>query len=198
MTARLSAFLVWGLLACCSGYWLLQLFARPLATPDQAHTVSEQGPLRSDLSRLLGVTPAEAAPEAAPVQGRFELLGVVAPKSEAARRAGEGVALIAVDGQPRTVRVGAPVEGGLSLLSVEASSATLGGEGQARLTLQIAPRAAPATGQLAPAQPSATVLGGTPPQPPMVADPQGQPQQPQQPPRPPVQAPTQVMPPTDR
>lgn len=197
MTARLSAFFVWGLLACCSGYWLLQLFARPLATPAQARTVSDQGPLRSDLGRLLGVTSAEAAPEAAPVQGRFELLGVVAPKSEAARRAGEGVALIAVDGQPRTVRVGAPVEGGLYLLSVEAAGATLGGEGQARLTLQIAPRPAPATGQLAPAQPSATVLGGTPPQQqaPVAADQQGQPPHP---PRPPVQVPTQVMPPNDR
>lgn len=206
MTARVSAFLVWGLLACCSCYWLLQLGARPLATPAQALAVTDQGPLHTDLSRLFGVTPAEAVPEAAPAQSRFELLGVVAPKSEAARRAGEGVALISVDGQPRTVRVGAPVEGGLYLLSVQASSATLGGEGQATLTLQIVQGAAPATGQLLPAAPSTTVLGGTPQQ---ATDPQAPPlqqqgaqpqqQQQQQPPRPPLQIPTQVMrSPTDR
>lgn len=211
MTARLSAFFIWGLLACCSCYWLLQLGARPLATPAQALAVSDQGPLQTDLSRLFGVTPADAAPEAAPAQSRFELLGVVAPKDEAARRAGEGVALISVDGQPRTVRVGAPVEGGLYLLSVAANSVTLGGEGQASLTLQIAPRAAPATGQLMPAAPSNTVLGGTPHQP--QPDPQAPPaplqqslqqQQPphlqaSSPPRPPLQIPTQVMrSPTDR
>ena len=204
MTARLCAFLVWGLLACCSGYWLLQLAARPLATPSQALAVTDRGPLHADLSRLLGVTAAEAAPEAAPAQSRFELLGVVAPKSEAARQAGEGVALIAVDGQPRTVRVGAPLEGGLYLLSVEAGSATLGGAGQATQTLQIAPRATPATGQLLPATPSATVLGGVPQQ----ADPQAPPLQVMQqpapqgqpaPPRQPLQIPTQVMrSPTDR
>jgi general secretion pathway protein C len=202
MIARLSAFFVWGLLACCSGYWLLQLGARPLATPAQALAVTDQGPLHTDLGRLLGVTPAEAAPLAAPVQSRYELLGVVAPKSEAARRAGEGVALIAVDGQPRTVRVGAAIEEGFYLLSVEARSATLGGEGKAELTLQIAPHAAPATGQLAPAAPSTTVLGGMPPQ---ALDPQAPPlmqqgaQVQQQPPRQPLQIPTQVMrSPTDR
>ncbi len=205
MTARVSAFFVWGLLACCICYWLLQLGARPLATPAQALAVTDQGPLRSDLTRLFGVTPVDAAPEAAPVQSRFELIGVAAPKSEAARAAGEGVALISVDGQPRTVRVGAPVEGGLYLLSVSANGAVLGGEGQASLTLQIVPRAAPATGQLMPAAPSNTVLGGTPQQlqQQQVVDPQAPPlQQPsmqqqgqaqQQPQRPPLQIPTQVM-----
>ncbi|MDM4766421.1 hypothetical protein [Pelomonas sp. SE-A7] len=192
MIARLSAFFSWGLLACCAAFWLLQFGARPLAQPQQALAVSERGPVQSDLSRLLGVTPAEAPVEAAPTQSRYELLGVVAAKSEAARNAGEGLALISVDGQPRTVRVGAPLEPGLHLLAVDARSATIGGDGRPSQTLQIVPPAAPATGQLQPAQASPTVLGGTPPQL-QTVDPQAAPPLQVMPggPRPPQAPPTQ-------
>lgn len=158
------AFSVWLLLGGSVAYWGLQLFARPLAMPASVLPAGEARSAQVDLSRLLGVTPVEAvaAPEAA-VSTRLRLLGVVAPKSAQAADAGEGVALIEVDGVARTVRVGAAVDGDLRLLRVDARSASLGLAGQApSQVLQISPPAAPATGSLPPAAPSNIVLGGNP------------------------------------
>ena len=151
------AFLVWALLACSGVYWALQAFTHPLATPALARQAGGSGPLRGDWSRLLGVTPAEAAPLAS---SRYQLLGVVAPKTEAARQAGEGVALIAVDGIARTVRVGAEVDSGLHLIAVDADSATLGGDSQASIHLPLPAPTAPSVGAPPVAAPSNTVLGG--------------------------------------
>ena len=158
------AFSVWLLLGGSVAYWGLQLFARPLATPGAVLPAGEARSAQVDLSRLLGVTPAEvvAEPEVA-ASTRMRLLGVVAPKSAQAAQAGEGVALIEVDGVARTVRVGAVVDGDLRLLRVDARSASLGLAGQApSQVLQISPPAAPATGSLPPAVPSNIVLGGSP------------------------------------
>jgi general secretion pathway protein C len=123
------------------------------------------------------------------VSSRLRLVGVVAPKSARAAEAGEGVALIEVDGVTRTVRVGAVVDGDLRLLRVDARSASLGRVGQApSQVLQIVPPAAPSTGSLPPATPSNVVLGGNPPGTmaapsgavPLQLQPQPQPQPPQQ------------------
>jgi general secretion pathway protein C len=125
---------------------------------------SEQSGAQADLSRLLGRTAvaAVAAVEAV-VDSRMRLLGVAAPRDPKAAARGEGVALIEVDGVARTVRVGAPVEGGLTLLRVDARSASLGPVGgPASQTLQITPPAPAATGALPPAAPSPVVLGGMP------------------------------------
>lgn len=158
----MMAFLVWGLLACAAVYWLIQLLARPLAAPAHALAVVEQRSGAADLTRMLGAAPVAAA-EAPPVaESRFSLLGVVAPKSLQASQAGEGVALIAVDGVPRTVRIGAVLEGELRLLAVDARSAQLGQGGAVTLTLNLAPPAPAATGSLPSAQPSPTVIGGQP------------------------------------
>ncbi len=165
MQVRLTAFLVWLLVGGSAAYWGLQLFAKPLAMPAAALPAGEGGMPRADLGRLLGATAsqADAQPEA-PASTRLRLLGVVAPKNARAAEAGEGVALIEVDGVARTVRVGAVVDGELRLLRVDARSASLGAPGQApSQTLQIQPQAAPATGSLPLATPSATVLGGSPP-----------------------------------
>ncbi|MDN3921146.1 hypothetical protein [Roseateles violae] len=181
MLARLMAFLVWGLLACSGVYWMLQLLARPL--PTQAPPVAERGAAAADLSRLLGAA-IVSAPEAAPApaeEARFKLLGVVAPKSAQATAAGEGVALIAVDGVARTVRVGAAVDGELRLLAVDARSARLGREGGSSLSLQLAPPTSANTGSLQPAVPSSTILGGAHGQPPPGLPPQVQPQPPMMP-----------------
>ncbi|KQY89057.1 hypothetical protein ASD35_16230 [Pelomonas sp. Root1444] len=172
---------MWLLLGGSVAYWGLQLFARPLAMPPSAVPAGEARATQVDLGRLLGVAPPEpvAAPEVAP-STRLRLLGVVAPKSARAADAGEGVALIEVDGVPRTVRVGAVVDGELRLLRVDTRSASLGLVGQAPTqVLEISPPAAPMTGSLPPAAPSPVVLGGNPPaaaeqmQPP-VQPPQGQ------------------------
>jgi general secretion pathway protein C len=172
MLARLMAFLVWGLLAGSGVYWLVHLLARPL--PTQAAPVSEHNVAAADLSRLFGAAAASGAPlplEPA-VESRFKLLGVVAPKSARAAAAGEGVALIAVDGIARTVRVGAAVDGELRLLAVNARSAGLGREGTVSLNLQLASPAPAGTGMLAPAAPSPTILGGNVPLPPANVVPQ--------------------------
>jgi len=158
------AFSVWLLLGGSVAYWGLQLFARPLAMPVSVLPAGEARSAQVDLSRLLGATPAEAGPAPEAVAStRLRLLGVVAPKSARAAEAGEGVALIEVDGVARTVRVGAIVDGELRLLRVNARSASLGLAGQAASQiLEISPPAAPATGSLPPATPSPTVLGGDP------------------------------------
>jgi general secretion pathway protein C len=157
------AFLVWSLLGVSAAYWGLQLFVRPQATPADAVAATESHAERADLSRLLGVTPVQAAEPEVQAQSRMRLIGVVAPKSDRAARAGEGLALIEVDGVARTVRVGARIDGDLQLLRVDAKSASLGLAGQAPTqVLQLTPPAAPATGSLPAAEPSPVVLGAKP------------------------------------
>ena len=159
------AFWVWLLLGGTVAYWGLQLFARPLAMPASVLPASEVQAGSVDLARLLGAAAPEVAPEPdlAP-STRLRLVGVVAPKSAKAAEAGEGVALIEVDGVTRTVRVGAVVDGELRLLRVDARSAGLGRVGQAPTqVLQMSPPVAPATGSLMAAAPSPVVLGGNPP-----------------------------------
>ncbi|MCV2365442.1 hypothetical protein LNV23_18495 [Paucibacter sp. DJ1R-11] len=162
MLARMMAFLVWGLLACSVVYWLIQLMARPVAAPLHAQAVLEQRSGTADLTRLFGAAPVAAPEVALPADSRFSLLGVVAPRNLQASQAGEGVALIAVDGVPRTVRIGAVLDGELRLLSVQGNSAQLGRDGVVSMTLNLAPPLPAATGSLPPAANSPTVLGGQP------------------------------------
>ena len=161
------AFLVWGLLAFSAAYWLVHLLAKPLSTPSQAQPAAEQRSGQADLTRLFGAATLTAAAAAPPVESRFKLLGVVAPNFAGAgqRRgaAGEGVALIAVDGVARTVRIGALVDTDLQLLAVEARSVSLGRGGLVSLSLQMEAPVIAATGALLPAPLSQTVLGGNPP-----------------------------------
>ncbi|MFG6432371.1 hypothetical protein [Roseateles sp. LYH14W] len=157
-------FSVWLLLGGSVAYWGLQLLARPLAMPVSVLPADSAQAAQVDLGRLLGVVAAEAAPAPELVPSTsLRLLGVVAPKNARAADAGEGVALIDVDGVPRTVRVGAVVDGELHLLRVDTRSASLGRLGQApSQVLEISPPAAPMTGSLPPAAPSPIVLGGNP------------------------------------
>lgn len=158
-------FSVWLLLGGSLAFWGLQLFARPLAMPASVLPAGEaqSGPV--DLARLLGAVAAEAPPEPeVAASTRLRLVGVVAPKNPRSADAGEGVALIEVDGVTRTVRVGAIVDGDLRLLRVATRSASLGRLGEAASqVLEIAPPTGPVTGSLAPALPSPVVLGGNPP-----------------------------------
>ncbi|MBV8379910.1 MAG: hypothetical protein JO369_03990 [Paucibacter sp.] len=138
MFARLSAFLVWGLLAACLVFWAMQLLATPLHASAQ---VAAASPLQqAGLDRLFGAN-APAAIAAQPGQERFVLLGVVAPRA-VAQRDREGLALISVDGQARTVRLGGVVDGDLRLIGVEPRAAHLGHDGTTQMTLQL-PDAAP-------------------------------------------------------
>lgn len=184
--------MVWALAAAGALLWGLKLFVKAPAAPPHTQLADAGGLARGDLTRLLG---AEAAPEAPPQavepgpDARFQLIGVVSPRSPQAAR--EGVALIAVDGKPpRAYRVGAVIDGQNVLQSVNARGATLGPrDGAALVALNLPPPAPPATGVPTSATPGMPVpaMPGMPGarfgQP---VQPQIQPQMPQQ-----MQAPTQ-------
>ena len=149
MLSRLSAFVVWALVAATVVFWGLRLSVRAPGAPPYAVAVGEGTALRGDLSRLLGTAPVAvvaAAPEAA---SRFRLLGVVAPK-DAGAGGTSGVALIAVDGKlPKAFRVGSNVDGDLVLQSVSLRSASIATSHNApAVTLDLPPPVPAATGTL--------------------------------------------------
>lgn len=149
---------VWALVAAAAVAWGLRVFVQPLPVPAGAAVADTAPVLQADLTRLLGADPpppATAPEEAAPPPDtRFTLVGVVAPRGAGAAgrpsRSSDGVALIAIDGQPaRAYRVGARVEGETVLQSVNARGAELGPRGgPARIALALPPPAPPATGSL--------------------------------------------------
>jgi general secretion pathway protein C len=168
MLARLTAFVVWGLVAATAVFWGLRLLVRPQPAPTYAVAVGDGTAIRGDLSRLLGAAPVAAspnAPSAPELSSRFRLLGIMAPKEvPAAGTSGPGFALIAVDGKPpRAYAVGATLDTGLVLQAVSLRTASIGpAEGSAAVMLEIPPLPVPATGtlpamgQAAPATPPAT------------------------------------------
>ena len=164
MLARGWAFGVWALVAAAALYWGLKLFVKAPPAPPQAVLATSASGARGDLTRLFG---ADAAPPAAEPQpaadARFQLLGVLSPRSAAAAQ--EGLALIAVDGKPaKAFRVGAQVEGDTVLQAVRARGATLGPRGgPAGVALEIAPPAPAATGTLPDAAGRAAAAGTAPP-----------------------------------
>lgn len=176
MFARLSAFVVWALVAAAAVAWGLKLAAKPLVAPAQTLLAAPAPAAGGDWSRLFGAAPpppaepaAAAAPLPPPESSRFQLIGVVAPRSSSATT--QGVALIAVDGKaPRAYRVGAVIEGEQVLRSVQQRAVSIGPRrGEPTLTLELPPLPPPATGVPvaggAPggpvqAMPTAPVIGG--------------------------------------
>lgn len=153
MSARWWTLGVWALAAASAAYWGLRLFTNPQPVPAHAKPVEVSGAARGDLTRLFGVDApppvAEAPVEPAP-DARFQLIGVLSPRSPQAAR--EGVALIAVDGKPaRAYRIGAVVDGNNVLKSVNPRGAMLGPrDGAALVALNLAPPPPAATGTLPP------------------------------------------------
>jgi general secretion pathway protein C len=177
MWARWVTFLLWAAVAASVVAWGLQLFVTAPAAPRGAVVADASLALRGDVTRVLGVdAPPAASPEAeaAPAtDARFQLVGVVAPRSAAAG-AREGVALIAVDGKPaRAYRVGAVVEApDLILKRVGARAAELARrDGGPSIALEIPPLPPPATGTLPGADGSGDAAAGVAPAPPPVAAP---------------------------
>lgn len=158
MPAKLSAFVIWVLVAAGLVFWGYRLFGRPLPAPANVQTVGEGAVARGDLGRLLGAAPVPVANEPPPVaveSNRFRLLGVLAPVASATagattRVTGAGVALIAVDGKPaRAFTVGARLDGDLVLQSVARRSAAIGPVGgPPSVVLELPPPAPPTTGTL--------------------------------------------------
>ena len=169
LSARWWTLVVWALAAAAALFWGLKLFVKAPLAPPHTQLADASGSVRGDLTRLLGgdaipEAPTEAA-EPAP-DSRFQLLGVVSPRSPQAAR--EGVALIAVDGKPpKAYRVGAVIDGQNVLQSVNARGATLGPrDGGALVALNLAPPAPPMTGVPTPLP---GMPGGPPPGMPMPA-----------------------------
>jgi general secretion pathway protein C len=127
-----STFVVWGLVAASAVYWGMKLSSGSSA-PVAPAVRAAPPPDPAAIARLLGAVPVAAAPVAS-LASRFQLLGVVADVD------GGGAALIAVDGKPpKPFRVGANVDEGLVLQSVEPRRATLGptAKSPAALTLEL-------------------------------------------------------------
>ncbi|HLL17340.1 MAG TPA: type II secretion system protein N [Rubrivivax sp.] len=149
LSARWWTLVVWALAAAAALFWGLKLFVKAPPAPPHTQLADASGSARGDLTRLLGADAVQEAPpeaaEPAP-DARFQLIGVVSPRSPQAAR--EGVALIAVDGKPpRAYRVGAVIEGQHVLQSVNARGATLGPrDGAPVVALNLAPPAPPTTG----------------------------------------------------
>lgn len=174
MSVRWLTFVLWAALAASGVAWALKLFVTPMPAPREARVADAGTALRGDVTRVLGVDAPPPAAEAAasePVaDARFQLVGVVAPRSRHPVR--EGVALIAVDGKPaRAYRVGAPVDEGTVLKAVRARGADLGPrEGAPTIALEVPPLPPAATGTL-PAATSAPAVSTTRPRPGMPAPP---------------------------
>jgi len=150
MSARLSAFVIWALVAASAAFWGLRLAVHPAAPPP--HVVATADPLTAsgDLTRLLGARPAAATTAAAPdAASRFRLLGIVAQREPQSPR---GVALIAIDGKPaRAFPVGATVDGDLVLQSVSMRTAAIGpAQGRQTMVLEVPKLPVAATGTLPP------------------------------------------------
>ena len=128
-----STFALWGLVAASAVYWGMKLGSSGGTVPPAPPVRSAPSTDPVAVARLLGSTPAAAAPTPA-LSSRFSLLGVVAGED------GGGAALIAVDGKPpKPFRVGSTIEDGLVLQSVEARRATIGADmkSPASLTLEL-------------------------------------------------------------
>ena len=143
------------LLAASAVYWGLRLFVTAPGLPVGTVVATMGAAGQGDLTRLLGAdapAPSPAAAAEPPPDARFQLIGVVTPRLRSA--AGEGLALIAVDGKPaRAYRVGSVVDGQTVLKTVAPKGAQLGPrEGAALIQLQLA---APT--------PAATSANGAPP-----------------------------------
>ena len=135
MLSRFAAFVIWASVAASLVFWAARLLVTPMPVPPHAALVSTATASKGDLARLFGSTAVAVAPmnkSAPPVSAevRYQLVGVVAPRSAAARA--EGVAVIAFDGKPaKAYRVGTAVDGELVLLAVHSRGASLGAVGQA-------------------------------------------------------------------
>lgn len=153
MAARLSAFVIWALVAAGMVFWGYRLWGGAAPLPANAQIVREAAGPRADLTRVLGAGPVQAelaAPVPVAQSSRFRLVGVLAPKAGGGSAEGSGVALIAVDGRPpRAYVVGARVEGDLMLAAVSHRSASLAtAPGAPGMLLELPPLPPPTTGTL--------------------------------------------------
>jgi general secretion pathway protein C len=132
-----STFALWALLAASAAFWALKISATHGAAAAPVVTRVQIQPDPAVVARLLGAAPTVGAAPAASLSSRFALIGVVSSPTR------QGAALISVDGKPaKPFRVGANIDEGLVLQSVESRRAVLAAsaDGPAMLTLELPPR----------------------------------------------------------
>jgi len=129
---------LWLVAGLTAGYWTLQALGRSELVPMVAAPVSLPVVDPAAVARALGqpdpVGGETGSGLALSVSLRYTLLGVVADRRQ------QGAALIAIDGEPpRPYAVGAALEGGLVLQSVERRTARLGplADGPTTVELQV-------------------------------------------------------------
>jgi general secretion pathway protein C len=149
MIARLSAFVIWALVAAATMFWGIRLLVRADPVPPNAVVVSDAVQVRGNLSSLLGAEPVTAVAAAPQTSSRFRLLGVMAAKPSQQGMT-PGVALISIDGKPaRAFAAGSRIEDQLVLQNVSLRSASIGAaQGGSTFVLEIPALPAPATGAL--------------------------------------------------
>lgn len=134
-TVGAATFALWVLVAASAGYWALKLGGANSTAPAPVATRTPPAPDPQAIARLLGGGALSVATAPVPtLASRFALLGVVATREKG------GAALIAVDGRPpKPFRVGAPIDEGLLLQSVDSRHATLAPslDGPAAVTLEM-------------------------------------------------------------
>ena len=162
MWPRLSAFVVWSLVAATLVFWTVRVFVRSPEAPSNALEAGQGAAPRGDLARLFGSAPVlPAAVQAVPAaDARFRLIGVMAPKGARSGTAARyGLALISVDGKPpRAFQVGSRLDTRLVLQSVGWRSASIGpADGARELTIELPAMLPAATGRVFPAQPESGV-----------------------------------------
>jgi general secretion pathway protein C len=155
MMARLSAFVIWALVAVGMVFWGMRLLVRPDPAPSNAIVVSDAAGARGDLAQLLGAEAVAAVALPPAMSTRFKLIGVMAARTTPDRAATPGIALISIDGKPpRPYAAGARVDEQLVLQTVGMRSASLGpAQGAAAFVLEVPPLPPPNTG----AAPKATM-----------------------------------------
>lgn len=152
MQARLSAFVLWALVAAGAAFWGLRLMVRPAPLPVHVQAVDTRVIAGGDFVRMFGAAPLVEGPAPVAESSRFKLLGVLAPvtRKDASTHSQGGVALIAVDGKAaKPYAVGAALDADLILQAVERRSASIGPVGgAASVVLELPPPTPPATGTL--------------------------------------------------
>jgi len=127
-----GTFVLWGLAAASAVYWGMKLSSNvgmgAIAPPAPNAPASDP----AAIGRVLGATSSPTAAPVASLASRFALLGIVAEPD------GGGAALISVDGKPpRPYRVGATVDEGLVLQSVQPKRASMGASMQAPASVSL-------------------------------------------------------------
>jgi general secretion pathway protein C len=135
LAPALAAGLLWLAAGLSAGYWVLQVWGRSPFTPVAAVVTPATNADPSAVARALGAAPPEQAQPAvvsAAAASRWRLLGLVVRPGQ------RGAALLALDDQPpRPYTVGAALDGGLYLLSVDRAGARLGASPQGPVTLDL-------------------------------------------------------------